>query len=68
MPARCGKAEADSLHEETVMLSEPFVGEIVHYVARGSADGYYPAKCRAAIVAEVPEHRNLALAGRETSP
>jgi hypothetical protein len=28
------------------------VGRIVHYVARGSADGVFPAVCRAAIVTE----------------
>lgn len=31
----------------------PTVGRTVHYVARGSADGFYPAVCRAAIVTEV---------------
>ena len=27
-----------------------YVGEIVHYVARGSADGHFPPVCRAAVV------------------
>lgn len=31
----------------------PTVGRIVHYVARGSADGVFPPACRAAIVTEV---------------
>ncbi len=31
----------------------PSVGRIVHYVARGSADGVYPKMCRAATVAQV---------------
>ena len=31
----------------------PSVGRIVHYVARGSADGLFPKACRAATVAEV---------------
>lgn len=32
---------------------KPTVGRIVHYVARGSADGVFPPACRAAIVTEV---------------
>lgn len=31
----------------------PSVGRIVHYVARGSADGRFPKTCRAALVTEV---------------
>ena len=31
----------------------PTVGRIVHYVARGSADGTFPPVCRAAVIAEV---------------
>lgn len=34
---------------------KPTVGRIVHYVARGSADGKFPPVCRAAIVAEVQD-------------
>lgn len=34
-------------------MTLPSVGRIVHYVARGSADGVFPATCRAAIVTEV---------------
>jgi hypothetical protein len=30
----------------------PTVGRIVHYRSRGSADGVYPALCRAAVVTE----------------
>lgn len=32
---------------------KPFVGQTVHYVARGSADGRFPSVCRAATVTEV---------------
>ena len=32
------------------------IGRIVHYVARGSADGVFAPKCRAAIVSEVADH------------
>lgn len=31
----------------------PSVGRVVHYVARGSADGRFPKACRAATVTEV---------------
>lgn len=31
----------------------PFLGEIVHYQAHGSADGTYPPACRAASITEV---------------
>lgn len=31
----------------------PSVGRVVHYVARGSADGVFPPACRAATVTEV---------------
>ena len=34
-------------------MQQPSVGRIVHYVARGSADGKFPPACRAAIVTEV---------------
>lgn len=34
-------------------MTAPSVGRIVHYVARGSADGVFPAVCRAAIITEV---------------
>jgi hypothetical protein len=34
---------------------KPSVGRVVHYVTRGSADGAYPAKCRAAIITETDE-------------
>ncbi|GAA1111336.1 hypothetical protein [Streptomyces javensis] len=37
------------------------IGRIVHYVARGSADGRYPSTCRAAIVTAV-DHGQPALA------
>lgn len=35
------------------MSQQPSVGRIVHYVSRGSADGRFPATCRAAVVTEV---------------
>lgn len=31
---------------------KPSVGRMVHYVSRGSADGVFPATCRAAIITE----------------
>lgn len=31
----------------------PSVGRIVHYVARGSADGAFPIACRAAVITEL---------------
>lgn len=31
------------------------VGRIVHYVSLGSADGQYPATCRAAIITDAPD-------------
>ncbi|MFI6485299.1 hypothetical protein ACIBH1_45830 [Nonomuraea sp. NPDC050663] len=41
----------------------PTVGRIVHYVARGSADGVFPKICRAAIVTETcPADSDLGIA------
>lgn len=34
----------------------PSVGRIVHYVSRGSADGVYPAVCRAAVITATEEN------------
>lgn len=31
----------------------PSIGRVVHYVSLGSADGRYPAVCRAAVVTQV---------------
>lgn len=31
----------------------PTVGRVVHYVARGSADGVFPPTCRTAFITEV---------------
>lgn len=47
---------------------KPSVGRVVHYVARGSADGVFPAVCRAAIVTEVVplEGKEAALAEVES--
>ena len=43
---------------------KPSVGRIVHYVSRGSADGQFPATCRAAVVTELadPDGHSLGLA------
>lgn len=40
---------------------KPSVGRDVHYVSRGSADGVFPAKCRAAKVTEVGENGRVGL-------
>ncbi len=37
-------------------MQAPFVGNPIHYVARGSADGVFPPVCRAAWITEVPAH------------
>lgn len=42
----------------------PSVGRVVHYVARGSADGVYPKVCRAAIITEVGPDQNTGYEGR----
>lgn len=34
-------------------MSTPQIGQPIHYVARGSADGVFPPVCRAAWVTEV---------------
>lgn len=34
-------------------MQKPTVGRIVHYTARGSADGVFGSVCRAAVIAEV---------------
>lgn len=39
-------------------MTLPSVGRVVHYVARGSADGVFPKTCRAADVTEVAEGEN----------
>lgn len=36
-------------------MDDPIVGNTVHYVSRGSADGKFPSLCRAAIVTEIAE-------------
>ncbi|WP_435058515.1 hypothetical protein [Streptomyces sp. bgisy060] len=45
------------------MSTQPLViGRVVHYVARGSADGRYPSTCRAAIVTAVDDAGQPSLA------
>lgn len=34
-------------------MQQPSVGRVVHYMARGSADGVFPPVCRAATITEV---------------
>lgn len=46
-------------------MSRPAIGEIVHYVSYGTPGGEFTQKCRAAIVADLPDdekavERNLA--------
>jgi len=38
------------------------VGDTVHYVSSGSADGHYPATCRAAMITEKRGDMRVALA------
>lgn len=40
---------------------QPTVGRIVHYVSRGSADGVFPATCRAAVIAAVDDDGCISL-------
>lgn len=40
---------------------KPTVGRIVHYVARGSADGKFPKVCRAAQITEVDGKGHIGL-------
>lgn len=39
-------------------MSKPSVGRVVHYMARGSADGVFPPVCRAAVVTEVDTYQD----------
>ena len=43
------------VHDGTPDQIPPWVGAVVHYVSRGSADGKFPATCRAATVTEIAE-------------
>jgi hypothetical protein len=36
-------------------MQQPSVGRMVHYMARGSADGVFPPVCRVAVITEVDE-------------
>lgn len=38
---------------------KPSVGRIVHYIARGSADGKFAPVCRAAIIAEIIPNKDI---------
>lgn len=40
---------------------KPSVGRVVHYVSRGSADGVFPSKCRAADITEVNDEGDVGL-------
>lgn len=40
---------------------QPTIGRIVHYVARGSADGKFPPACRAATITEVSDAGRVGL-------
>lgn len=42
-------------------MPTPSVGRDVHYVSRGSADGVYPAVCRAAKITEVGEDKRVGI-------
>lgn len=42
-------------------MSRPTVGRAVHYVARGSADGFFPAVCRSAEITEVDDMGRVGL-------
>jgi hypothetical protein len=42
-------------------MPTPSIGRDVHYVSRGSADGVYPAVCRAAKITEVGEGGRVGL-------
>lgn len=44
-------------------MTAPSVGRVVHYVSRGSADGKFPATCRAATVTEVADPAQPRLVG-----
>jgi hypothetical protein len=50
-PAR--RHDAHPEQEHPLSTQHPSVGDRVHYVSRGSADGVYPPACRAATVTEV---------------
>jgi hypothetical protein len=43
-------------------MSDPTICRMVHYVARGSADGKFPPVCRAAVITDVDAaHVSLAV-------
>lgn len=44
------------------MATGPRIGQPVHYLSHGSADGTYPATCRAATVTEVDGEQWVGLA------
>lgn len=49
-------------------LPNPAVGRVVHYRAPGSADGTFPAACRAATITEVGGWITDAVAGPDGPP
>lgn len=42
-------------------MSAPRLGQTIHYMARGSADGVFPPVCRAAMVTEVHDEDLISL-------
>lgn len=42
-------------------MPTPSVGGVVHYVARGSADGKFPKVCRSATITEIGEGGRVGL-------
>lgn len=42
-------------------MQQPSVGRMVHYVARGSADGKFPKVCRSATITEVDDAGQVGL-------
>lgn len=53
--ARSPQLPPEQESESLMATPTPSVGRIVHYVARGSADGKFPSVCRAAVVTEIAE-------------
>lgn len=52
----------DEALEEKEHVMKPSIGRVVHYRSRGSADGVFGAKCRAAVITEVDTDGFVSLA------